>query len=165
MFVQRPVAVFADRAFRDDICRVYWDRFQPYSRYRLVSGLSYADDRCRAVAQSPKGYVSSSPTEIGAKIAALPTPQQVANTVGSIASTNYAVLLPTADIATSMVTSLPAYNAALFTQQLAQGNLVNAIGLPIAADVGLATVAGAVEFLVLTEAVVNTLKDIQSLIP
>ncbi|OBK54185.1 PE family protein [Mycobacterium gordonae] len=110
-------------------------------------------------------FALPSPTEIGAKIAALPTPQQVANTVGSIASTNYAVLLPTADIATSMVTSLPAYNAALFTQQLAQGNLVNAIGLPIAADVGLATVAGAVEFLVLTEAVVNTLKDIQSLIP
>lgn len=110
-------------------------------------------------------FALPSPTEIGAKIAALPTPQQVANTVGSIASTNYAVLLPTADIATSMVTSLPAYNAALFTQQLAQGNLINAIGLPIAADVGLATVAGAVEFLVLTEAVVNTLKDIQSLIP
>lgn len=110
-------------------------------------------------------FALPSPTEIGAKIAALPTPQQVANTVGSIASTNYAVLLPTADIATSMVTSLPAYNAALFTQQLAQGNLVNAIGLPIAADVGLATVAGAVEFLVLTEAVVNTLKDIQALIP
>lgn len=106
-----------------------------------------------------------SPTQIGATLAALPTPQEIANTVGSIASTNYAVLLPTADIVTSMVTSLPAYNAALFTQQLAQGNLINAIGLPIAADVGLATVAGAVEFLVITEAVVSTLKDVQSLIP
>lgn len=76
----------------------------------------------------------------------------------TIASTNYAVLLPTADIVTSMVTSLPAYNAALFTQQPAQGDPISAIGLPIGADVGLATVAGAVEFLVVTEAVVNTLK-------
>ncbi|WP_205875859.1 PE family protein [Mycobacterium camsae] len=110
-------------------------------------------------------FALPTPTEVGAKLAALPTPQEIANTVGAIASTNYAVLLPTADIATSLVTSLPAYNLALFSQGLAQGNLIDAIGLPIAADVGLATVAGAVEFLVLTEAVLNTLKDIQSLIP
>jgi hypothetical protein len=131
-------------------------------------GINHFSADLQAMASQPvtaPTFALPSPTEVGAKLAALPTPQQIANTVGSIASTNYAVLLPTADIATSMVTSLPAYNAALFTQQLAQGNLINAIGLPIAADVGLATVAGAVEFLVLTEAVVNTLKDIQSLIP
>ncbi|WP_310778570.1 PE family protein [Mycobacterium sp. Z3061] len=131
-------------------------------------GINHFSADLQAMASQPvtaPTFALPSPTEIGAKVAALPTPQQIANTVGSIAATNYAVLLPTADIATSVVTSLPAYNAALFTQQLAQGNLINAIGLPIAADVGLATVAGAVEFLVLTEAVVNTLQDIQSLIP
>jgi len=131
-------------------------------------GINHFSADLQAMASQPvtaPTFSLPSPTEIGAKVAALPTPQQIANTVGSIAATNYAVLLPTADIATSVVTSLPAYNAALFTQQLAEGNLINAIGLPIAADVGLATVAGAVEFLVLTEAVVNTLQDIQSLIP
>ncbi len=110
-------------------------------------------------------FAMPSPTEIAAKVAALPTPTEIANTVGSIVSINYAVLLPTADIATSVVTSLPAYNLLLFNQQLAQGNLINAIGLPIAGVVGLATVAGAVEFLVITEAAVSTFRDIQSLIP
>ncbi|RUP05347.1 MAG: PE-PPE domain-containing protein [Mycobacterium sp.] len=130
-------------------------------------GINHFSADLQAMASQPvtaPTFALPSPTEIGARVAALPTPQEIANTVGSIASTNYAVLLPTADIATSVLTSLPAYNAALFTEQLAQGNLINAIGLPIAADVGLATVAGAVEFLVLTEAVVNTLKDIQSLV-
>lgn len=94
---------------------------------------------------------------------ALPSPSTIANTVASIISTNYSVLLPTADIGLSMVTSLPAYNLQLFTEQLAQGNLINAIGYPIAADIGLATVAGGVEVLVIAEAAVNTIRDIQSL--
>lgn len=102
---------------------------------------------------------------LGGGLGAPPTPLQVANTVASIVSTNYGVLLPTADTLTALFTSIPAYDFQLFVEQLAQGNLVNAIGYPIAADVGLGTVAAAVEFLVLAEAASSTIKDIQSLIP
>ncbi|SON59506.1 PE family protein PE3 [Mycobacterium simulans] len=104
-------------------------------------------------------------TDLMVSAADLPSPLTVANTVASIVSTDYAVLLPTADIALSLVTTLPAYNVQLFAEQLAQGNLINAIGYPIAANVGLATIAGAVEFLVLAEALATTIRDISSLVP
>ena len=94
----------------------------------------------------------------------VPTPLNIANTIASVVSTDYAVLLPTADTGLSFVTTVPAYDATLFVGQLLQGNLINAIGYPIAADVGLATVAGFVEFGVIGSAVGSNIKDIYSLI-
>lgn len=93
------------------------------------------------------------------------TPTHIANTIASIVSTNYAVLLPTADIGLSLLTTMPAYNADLFVGQLMQGNLINAIGYPIAADVGLLTIGATVEFLTLASAASDTIQDIQRLIP
>jgi hypothetical protein len=87
------------------------------------------------------------------------------NTFITVVSDDYAVLLPTADTALSFVTTLPLYNSELFLSQLAQGNLINAIGYPIAADVGLATIAGMVELLTIAKAVSGNISDIQSLIP
>jgi hypothetical protein len=55
------------------------------------------------------------------------------------------------------------YDSELFVQQLAQGNLLNAIGFPIAADVGLATVSGGVELLAVASALSSNVKDLQSL--
>jgi len=94
-----------------------------------------------------------------------PTPGNIVNTVASILSNNYAVRLPTRDIAISLFTTLPAYDASLFASQLATGNLVNAIGYPIAADVGLASVAGMIEFIAVAEAAIFDVQAIQSLIP
>lgn len=61
----------------------------------------------------------------------------------------YAALLPTADVINAIVTILPAYNVDLILESIKQmlsgdliGGLVNAIGLPIAANVGLITTAG-----------------------
>lgn len=93
----------------------------------------------------------------------LPSPEKVVNTVASIISDDYAVLLPTADIGLSFVTAMPLYNAQLFVEQLAQGNLINAFGYPIAADIGLATIAGGVEGLTVLAALSNNIKDIQGL--
>jgi hypothetical protein len=82
-----------------------------------------------------------------------------ADALTSATSTAYATLLPTADIANALVTTLPSYDANLFLNGISQAingqpvaGLVNAIGEPIAADVGLTTVAGGVEFLVLVGA-------------
>jgi hypothetical protein len=43
-----------------------------------------------------------------------------------------------ADTATTLAVDLPRYDAQLFTSQLASGNVLNAVGLPIAADLGVA---------------------------
>jgi hypothetical protein len=94
----------------------------------------------------------------------VPTPLNIANTLANIISTDYGVLLPTADTGLSFLTTLPVYDATLFTSQLLQGHLANAIGYPIAADVGLATVAGFVEFGVLASALGSNIGDIERLI-
>lgn len=71
----------------------------------------------------------------------------------------YAKLLPTADIANALVTAVPSYDVNLFldgVQQMVDGapvhGLVNAVGMPIAADVGLVTLLGGYELFVLTGA-------------
>jgi len=100
-----------------------------------------------------------------ATLAHLPSPQKIVNTLTKIVSDDYAVLLPTADTGLSFVTTLPLYDSELFLSQLGQGNLVNAIGYPIAADIGLGTIAGMVELLTIAKAVASNISDIQSLIP
>ncbi|OBG99635.1 MULTISPECIES: PE-PPE domain-containing protein [unclassified Mycobacterium] len=79
------------------------------------------------------------------------------NIVGTLTgdfSTAYSALLPTADIATAVVVTLPSYDVNLFLNGIIQavngdpiGGLTNAFGQPIAADVGLTTLAGGFEFL------------------
>ncbi|WP_156687619.1 PE family protein [Mycobacterium sp. Marseille-P9652] len=80
------------------------------------------------------------------------------NVVGAFTadvSTAYATLLPTADIATALAVTLPSYDVNLFLSGISQalngdpvGGIVNAIGGPIVADIGLGTVSGGVEFLI-----------------
>lgn len=95
--------------------------------------------------------------------ASIPSPQKIVETFDSIVSTDYGVLLPTADIGFSLATITPLYDSQVFLSQLAQGNLVNAFGYPIAADVGLATIAGGVEGLTVVSALSSNIKDIQGL--
>jgi hypothetical protein len=65
------------------------------------------------------------------------------NAISSAASTAYSTLLPLADIGNALLTSLPAYDLSLFTDNLSNGDLLDAIGLPIAANTGMETlVAG-----------------------
>lgn len=87
------------------------------------------------------------------------------NIVGGLTgavSTAYSTLLPTADIALAVGVSLPSYDFNLFVNGIIQAvngdpvGLINAIGNPIAADVGLATLAGGFELI----AVVNSLETI-----
>jgi hypothetical protein len=71
----------------------------------------------------------------------------IVNTLTSVVSKDIAVALPLADTALAIGASLPQYDAQLFVSQLRAGHLLNAIGMPIAADVGLlpyALIIGAV---------------------
>jgi hypothetical protein len=78
------------------------------------------------------------------------------NIVGGLTndfSTAYATLLPTADIATALTVTLPSYDFDLFINGITQAvngdpvGLVNAFGNPIAANVGLTTLAAGFEFI------------------
>ncbi|OBG23825.1 PE-PPE domain-containing protein [Mycobacterium sp. 852002-51057_SCH5723018] len=79
------------------------------------------------------------------------------NIVGTLTtdfSTAYSTLLPTADIGTALVVSIPSYDVNLFLNGISEavsGNpiqgLMDAFGDPIAANVGLTTLAGGFEFL------------------
>jgi hypothetical protein len=131
------------QAFKADLATIHatpftWPKFDPASMNALLA---------------------PSPTPVP------PTPLNIVNTIASIISTDYAVLQPTADIALAFVTTLPAYDATLFVSQLLQGHFINAIGYPIAADVGLATVAGLVELDVIGSAIARNVADIKSLLP
>lgn len=84
----------------------------------------------------------------------------VVDTISNTAASLYSALLPTADIINAITTALPAYNVSLFIGGIKQalngdliGGLINAIGLPIAANVGLVTTASLVGALVWAQAV------------
>jgi hypothetical protein len=74
-------------------------------------------------------------------------------------STAYATLLPTADITTAVLVSLPSYDFNLFLNGMIQvvngqplDGLINAVGYPIAANVGLLPLTAGLEVAVLGEA-------------
>ncbi|MDT5174257.1 MAG: hypothetical protein QOG37_1508 [Mycobacterium sp.] len=60
-------------------------------------------------------------------------------------------------------TTLPAYDATVFLSQFAQGNLVDAIELPLASTAGLAALGGMIEFIAVVEAAAEIVQDLQSL--
>lgn len=76
----------------------------------------------------------------------------------------YSALLPTADIINALVTTLPAYDAYLFLDGVKQAvngdvitGLVNAFGMPLAANVGLTTTASLIALLVWAQAITDAI--------
>ncbi len=91
--------------------------------------------------------------------------QNALNTLSSAASSAYSALLPTADVLNALVTSIPAYDLSLFAGNLDAGNLLDAVGLPIAADTGLVSMGVLLEGLVVFDAAYPVIADLASLIP
>ena len=87
------------------------------------------------------------------------------NDFTSTISADYAALLPIADTINALTTTMPAYDASLFVDQLEAGNLLGAIGDPIAADVALIPFAIFLGAGPITDAVEGTLLNIANLIP
>lgn len=73
------------------------------------------------------------------------SPTEIINMLSATLSADYAALLPVADSVNALFTSLPAYNLSLFMDNLEAGDLIGAIGEPIAADVGLIPFLGVLE--------------------
>jgi hypothetical protein len=82
------------------------------------------------------------------------------NTLSGAASDAYSTLLPTADVANALVTSLPAYDLTLFATGLQTGNLLGAIGQPIATDTYLIPLAGAFELFAVINQVETVVGDL-----
>src|SRR5580693_2781792 len=109
----------------------------------------------------------SSPTSF---IAALQSANSnIVNGISSSASAAYATLLPTADIANALVTSLPSYDLNLFLDGVEQvvngdpvGGLVYAFGAPVAANVALGTLATGFEFRVVEHAATTIVGNVMN---
>jgi hypothetical protein len=71
----------------------------------------------------------------GATLASSPT--DIIDDLTAVVSADYATLLPVADTVTALLTTLPAIGASFIADQLADGDLLGAIGEPIAALTGL----------------------------
>ncbi|BBZ38989.1 PE family protein PE1 [Mycobacterium conspicuum] len=87
------------------------------------------------------------------------------NALSAAASDAYQILLPTADVANALLTSLPAYDLTLFAAGLQAGNLLAAIGQPIATDTYLIPLAFAFEGFAVISQLEAVIADLQKAIP
>lgn len=98
----------------------------------------------------------------------LPSFSDVITAMSHAASTLYSVWQPTADIINALFTTLPAYDVSLFLNAFQGGDdllteLVNALGNPVAADVGLASMAIGFELMTIANAFQSIAGDFSSL--
>ena len=82
------------------------------------------------------------------------------NALSGASSDAYSILLPTADVANALVTSLPAYDLTLFAAGLQNGDLVSAIVQPIATDTYLIPLAGAFELFATVSQIETVIGDL-----
>jgi hypothetical protein len=93
-------------------------------------------------------------------------PTDLLDDLSATLSADYATLVPVADTVNALLTSLPAYDLNLFTDQLEAGNPLAAVGDPIAADRALVPFAfGYGAAAPVLEAAAGTLINLVDLIP
>ncbi|CAN5616601.1 hypothetical protein BH09ACT8_BH09ACT8_20040 [soil metagenome] len=115
-----------------------------------------------SIAHEVSSFVMPTPEQVITGVASLPV--TIAADISGAVAAAYAALLPTADIINAFATVLPAYALQLFLEGVQQavtgdpiGGLVNAVGMPVAATVGLGTTAALIELLVIGQAVEGVL--------
>jgi hypothetical protein len=138
-----------------------------------LSGISHS--LTSALPAAPSTLALPSATSVVSAIDGIISGLQTANTniadaLSSAFSTAYATLLPTADIVTGGLITLPSYDANLFLNGIVQAvngdpvqGLINAIGDPIAADIALVMFGIFVEGDVLLNAATSIAGDLTSL--
>lgn len=108
--------------------------------------------------------LSAAPTSANEVIDAIQSANtNITNAFTNATSNAYAVLLPTADIANGLLTSMPSYDINLFLDGVAQmingdiaGGLAYALVAPVAANTAIVTLAAGFEFIV----ILNTIEAI-----
>ena len=84
----------------------------------------------------------------------------IVNAITSATSTAYSTLVPAADVANALLTTLPTYDVTLFLNGLEAGSLIDAIGYPIAADEALVPLAGLIDFAAIANAAQTIATDL-----
>lgn len=128
--VPTPIGLFPNidvGTVLDDLARGAQQGFQQF--VNDLGSLSMPDPAALVAATLPS--IPSGPGDLVSELT------HIVNTVTSVVATNYAALLPTADLLLTLLTSVPLYNAQLFMAGIEAGNLVDAIGNPLAADAAL----------------------------
>lgn len=95
----------------------------------------------------------------------LPSLTDIINALTSAFSTAYAALLPTADVLTGVAVTIPTYDLQWFMEGLQSGNLLEAIGQPIANDTYLYTLATGFEVFALISTVETISSELASIFP
>ncbi|WP_343601038.1 PE-PPE domain-containing protein [Mycobacterium sp.] len=89
----------------------------------------------------------------------------VVHALTAAVSTAYATVLPTADVVTTVLTAVPTYDFTLFAQGIDAGNLVEAIGQPIATDTYLLQLAAGFELFTIINQATTIGGDLSGLLP
>ena len=84
----------------------------------------------------------------------------IVNTLSSAVATAYSTLVPAANVANALLTTLPNYDLTLFLNGIEAGSLVDAIGYPIAADEALVPLAGLIDFAAIANAAQTIATDL-----
>ena len=92
-----------------------------------------------------------------------PSLTDIVNAISSAASTAYSTLLPLADVGNALSTSVPAYDLSLFTDNVQTGDLLDAFGLPVAANTALDTIFAGFAFNVISAAASQIAADFASI--
>jgi PE-PPE domain len=87
----------------------------------------------------------------------------IVNTLSGAAATAYSTLVPAANVANALLTTLPTYDLTLFLNGLEAGNAIDAIGYPIAADEALVPLAGLIDFAAIANAAQTVASDLAGL--
>ena len=76
----------------------------------------------------------------------------LADGISTASSAAYSALLPTADLLNAVLITVLTYDLSLFADNIANGDLLDAIGLPLAADTTFLTLAGGFELEIIQSA-------------
>ena len=155
--VATPFGLFPDVSVKDVLTSLVADTKEGFQN--LISG---TDPYASTLDPGSAGQsIAEAMAAVHADLAADPAGAltDLINALTSASSAAYSALLPTADIINALVTSMPAYDVSLFSEALTNGGgLLDALGLPLAADTALVTLAAGFE----VDVIQNTISEIAS---
>ena len=123
---------------------------------------AFANDLTHPAATADSSETAAALTNLfglGGAGLSLPNLTDVVNGLTAAFSQAYSILLPTADIATSLAVSMPAYDLNLFAQNLLSDPLQAIVG-PLAADTGLITLAAGIELMTVEQTLTTIAGDV-----
>jgi hypothetical protein len=160
--VDTPFGLFPNVSLSTVLSTLATDTQQGFAN--LMSG---TDPYSAAADTAASGATTSLPDVLSALEADAANPAatltDLVNAFSSAGATLSGMFLSLTDIGNALLTSAPSYELGLFTDNLATGDLLDAFGLPIAADTALNTLAAGFGYEVVTTALTQIAADFSGL--